>query len=148
IPTVHNDRIYIGSCADYCMHCFSLDGKELWRFKTEGLTYERSLLLGNHLIFPSWDCNVYCIDINTRQAVWKFRCAGSPAYVPPPFEAFELDVPITQSEVEEKKKTYDLNLSDEGEERTDFYKSRITYQVSTRYQEKGKYQVDSMEEEF
>lgn len=67
---------------------------------------------------------------------------------PPPYEAFELEISVPQEETEEKKKTYDLDLSDEGEERTDFYKSRITYQVSTRYQEKGKYQIDSDEEEF
>ena len=31
---------------------------------------------------------------------------------------------------------------------TSAYKSRVTYQVSTQYQAKGKYQIDSDEEAF
>ncbi len=148
IPTVIDGLIYVGSVGDYFMRCFSLDGKELWKFRTEWFVYERSVMIGNHLVFASWDCNTYCIDVDTRQVVWKFRCAGSPAYVPPPFDAFDLQVPIAQSETEEKKKTYDLDFGDESEENTSTYKSRITYQISTQYASKGKYQIDSNEEEF
>jgi hypothetical protein len=36
----------------------------------------------------------------------------------------------------------------EGEQNVSAYKSRITYQISTQYAAKGKYQVDSEEEEF
>ncbi len=148
IPCVHNGLIYIGSVGDWCMHCFTPDGKELWRFKAEMFVYEWSVMLGNHLLFPSWDCNVYCIDIRTRQVVWKFRCAGSPAYVPPPYEAFEFQTTVSEKEFrEERRKDYSFEFREE-EDNTSEYKSDITYQMGTTYREKGKYQVDSREEEF
>jgi outer membrane protein assembly factor BamB len=147
IPCFHNGLLYLPSAGDWCMHCFNLNGRELWRFKTEGLLYERSVMVGDNLIFPSWDCNVYCIDVNTRRVVWKFRAPGSPAYVPPPYEAFELRMKIPKGESGgDDRKQYDVNISEEGEEAGSFYKSRITYQVSTQYRQKGKYQVDSGEE--
>jgi hypothetical protein len=49
---------------------------------------------------------------------------------------------------EEKKKAYEFGFGDEEGGNTGAYKSRITYQVSTQYASKGKYQVDSQEEEF
>jgi hypothetical protein len=69
--------------------------------------------------------------------------------VPPPYEAFELRMKIPKGESGgDDRKQYDVNISEEGEEAGSFYKSRITYQVSTQYRQKGKYQVDSSEEGF
>jgi eukaryotic-like serine/threonine-protein kinase len=147
IPCVHKGLLYLPSAGDYCMHCFSLDGKELWRYKTEGIVYNRSVMVGAHLIFGSWDCNLYCIDVNTRQVVWKFRAPGSPAYVPPPFEGFELEIKLKESDLDERPRSEGGNerFSEEG---LDTYKSKVTYRMSTQYASKGKYQVDSDEEAF
>ncbi len=148
IPCFHNGLLYLPSAGDWCMHCFDLEGNELWRFKTDWLVYERSVMIGNNLIFPSWDCNLYCIDVRTRNVVWKFRAPGAPAYVPPPHEVFEVEVSVSEKDVEESgRKTYDLGTP-EDDSGLDTYKSRITYQVSTQYAAKGKYQIDSDEEEF
>jgi len=148
IPAIHDGLIYIGSVGDYCMRCFSNDGKELWRFKSESFIYERSIMIGNRLIFASWDCNVYCIDTDTRQVIWKFRCSGSPSSIPPPYEAFELQTTISQKEMDDTvRKDYGLKVTEE-EKNTSAYKSEITYQMGTTYREKGKYQIDSDEEEF
>ena len=148
IPCFHNGLLYLPSAGDWCMHCFNLDGRELWRFKTDGIVYERSVMIGDNLIFPSWDCNLYCIDVRTRNVVWKFRAPGAPAYVPPPYESFEVEMSVSEKEVEESgRKSYDLGAGSE-EAGLDTYKSRITYQVSTQYASKGKYQVDSDEEAF
>jgi hypothetical protein len=48
---------------------------------------------------------------------------------------------------EEKRKEYSFDAIGE-EQGISTYKSRITYQVSTRYAAKGKYQKDSDEEAF
>jgi len=48
---------------------------------------------------------------------------------------------------EDVRKIYEHHsIEDEGN--VNFYKSRITYNVSTEYAAKGKYQVDSDEEAF
>ncbi len=147
IPNIADDRIYLGSC-DFSIHCINLDGRGLWNFKTNGYVWWSSVLIGNKLFFGSWDCFVYCVDINERQALWKFKTSAGPAPVPPANEAFELVLKIPKrTREEEKKKTYDLAMEEE-EVSTSAYKSRITYQVSNQYVEKGKYQIDSDEEEF
>ncbi|MCK4715109.1 MAG: PQQ-binding-like beta-propeller repeat protein, partial [Candidatus Aenigmarchaeota archaeon] len=147
IPVVHEERIYVGSYADYNMYCLDMNGNVLWKFKTSYGLYERCVILGRKLIIGSWDCNVYCLDKDTQKLIWKFRADGSPVVLPPPHEAFELETPIPQTEFgETNKKSYDLKL-DEDEGDINFYKSRITYQVSTQYTAKGKYQIDSREEE-
>ena len=52
-------------------------------------------------------------------------------------------------EVEEEKreKRYEFGLTEE-DDNTSQYQSRITYQMTTQYASKGKYKVDSSEEEF
>ena len=148
VPNIVGDRIYLGSC-DYSIHCIDLQGRKLWNFKTEGYVWWRSALIGKRLLFGSWDCHVYCIDIDERQPIWKFKTSGGPSPIPPANEAFELVLKIPKrTREEEKKKTYDLDMVGEEEQSTSAYKSRITYQVSTQYSEKGKYQIDSDEEAF
>lgn len=147
-PAVYEGRIYVASFADHNIHCVSLDGKGLWKFETRDGVYPRPLMLGGSLIFSSYDCNVYCIDAGSRGVLWKFRADGSPSQVPPPHEAFELAISVPKEEFEEaKRKNYDFDLP-EDERDTSEYKSTITYQSGTTYREKGKYQIDSREEEF
>jgi outer membrane protein assembly factor BamB len=148
IPCIHDGRIYVGSC-DFCMHCLDLDGRELWRYKTDGYVWYKTVKIGRRLYFPSWDCFLYCFDTETRQVLWKFRTSGSPSPLPPPYEAFELELSIPEAMAEEeRKKAYDLDMSGAEDDAGRFYKSTITYQVRTQYQEKGKYQIDSDEEAF
>jgi len=148
IPCVHEDNIYIGS-SDYCMYCLDFAGRELWHFKTNGYVYWKSLLIGSRLYFGSWDCFLYCIDTGTRQVIWRFKTSGSPSPIPPAYEAFELQLKIPKISREEgRKKSYEINITGESEGIGSFYKSRITYQVSTQYREKGKYQIDTDEEAF
>ena len=79
--------------------------------------------------------------------MWKFRVSGAPSFIPPAFESFEiaLNIPETQLE-EDKRRSYEFDLSEQEEDSEGTYKSKISYRFSTRYQEKGKYQVDSDEE--
>lgn len=148
-PIVHEDRVYFGT-EDQNLYCLGLDGKTLWKFPTQGMIWWLPAVWDDKIYFTSWDCNVYCVNINNHELVWKFRSQGEPSYAPPPFDSFELKVSKTTDDSDSKdgleRKTYDIILEDE--ETPDFYKSRITYQVSTQYSAKGKYQIDSKEEEF
>ncbi|MCK4821535.1 PQQ-like beta-propeller repeat protein, partial [bacterium] len=143
----HGDRIYMGS-SDHFLHCLSLGGKLLWKYKAQGNVWFENLIIGKSIIFGSWDCNVYCLDTDTMQLAWKFNTGGSPAPMPTAYEYFEVEMKIPEAHMEEKKKVYDLNLGVDSEENASTYKSRITYQISTQYQKKGKYQIDSQEEGF
>jgi outer membrane protein assembly factor BamB len=112
----------------------------------------RPAISKDRIYFTSWDCFLYCVDTESHDLVWKFRSQGSPSYVPPPFDSFELTVkkPVEDSGFKEEgsSKRYQMDAG-ETEEKEQFYKSRITYQISTQYQSRGgKYQVDSDEEEF
>jgi outer membrane protein assembly factor BamB len=142
----YNDKIYVGS-GDYNLYCLDIDGKELWRFHTQGRIYGSLVIWNDIIYFGNWDCHLYALDLNKQKPVWTFRTNGSPCYIPPPYESFEVQLKIPETQIGEgKKKTYELDLKEEEEEREGAYKSRITYQVSTQYVEKGKYQVDSDEE--
>jgi outer membrane protein assembly factor BamB len=148
IPAFRDGRIYVGF-EDYNLYCLDMDGKELWKFQTQGSIWLTVVFFGNNLIFPSWDCNMYAIDADSRKVAWKFRTEGSPSYLPPANDTFEVVISKPAEEAEKpeaERKTYDIEHLEE--EAFGAYKSRITYQVSTQYAEKGKYQKDSDEEEF
>ena len=146
IPEIYEGRIYVG-CEDQYLYCVDLDGNEMWRFKTQGAIWLKPIASNGRLFVPSWDCHIYVLDLETQELVWKFRTDGSPSVLPPPYESFEVVMKIPRSEVEKvtTKKNYDLDLG-EDEGGASAYKSRITYQISTQYASKGKYQVDSDEE--
>jgi outer membrane protein assembly factor BamB len=147
VPVIYEGRIFVGS-EDMNLYCLSMDGRKLWSFRTEGAVFVNSAARDGRLFFPSWDCNLYCLEIATRRLVWKFRAEGSPSYLPPPYESFEVVMKIPAKEIqEERDKRYDFSSGGDAE-REGAYKSRQTYRVSTQYREKGKYQVDSGEEAF
>jgi hypothetical protein len=122
----------------------------LWKFKTQGWIWFRPTYWEGKIYFTSWDCLLYCVDVETQELLWKFRSRGGPAPIPSAFESFELRVkkPVEETVFREDvgRKTYDMVF--EEEDAPDFYKSRITYQISTQYASKGKYQTDSKEEAF
>jgi hypothetical protein len=131
------------------MHCLDLKGKELWKFKTYGMVWMRVVFLDRIAYFTSWDCNLYAVNIDTQELVWKFRTEGSPCDISPPHESFELVMKVTEREVsEDSRKTYEFAEPVEEERSTSEYKSEITYQMGTAYRQKGKYQVDEKTEGF
>jgi outer membrane protein assembly factor BamB len=149
LPTIYDRKIYFG-CEDRNLYCLDLKGKVMWTFETQGVIWLKPVIYEGMVMIPSFDCHVYALKPDTGKLLWKFRTEGDPSPVPPPYDAFEVTmkrVIDTSKRVEEgRQKQYELDL--EEEENTSTYKSRITYQVSTQYSEKGKYQVDSDEEEF
>jgi len=149
IPEVVNDKIYFG-CEDQNLYCIDLKGRILWKFRTEGAVWLKPVSFDGKILFTCWDCHVYVVDAESGKLIWKFRTEGEPSPFPPPYDTFELVMKKTAEtgvRGNEEKKKYDLNITDE-QKGTSAYKSRVTYQVSTHYREKGKYQKDSDEEEF
>jgi outer membrane protein assembly factor BamB len=147
VPVIHDDKIILGN-EDFNLYCLSLEGKQLWSFRTEGFVYIQPAVHAGRVFFTSWDCNLYCLDIETQQLVWKFKADGGPSFIPPPYEGFEMEMKISKEVVnEDEKKRYDIGMAEE-DDREGAYKSRVTYQMSTQYQAKGKYQTDSDEEAF
>ena len=148
LPAFHEGKIYVGS-EDKNMHCFSLEGKRLWSYRTNDIVFVSPVFHDGKIIFASWDCNVYSVDLETRLLAWKFKADGSPSYLAPIEDGFEFIISSDNFVEEgEKKKRYDFNITDETDHNVSAYKSRVTYQMSTQYSSKGKYQVDSQEEEF
>jgi len=142
IPVIcHEDRVYFGS-EDQNMYCLDLSGREHWRFSTQGMMVGQQAISDGRIFFGSYDCNLYCVDLKTRSLVWKFNCGGQPSYIPPPNESFEIRLKMHVEPEPLRKKVYDAAISEDEGKQESFYKSRITYNVSTRYREKGKYQTD------
>ncbi|MBN2330254.1 MAG: PQQ-binding-like beta-propeller repeat protein [Candidatus Aenigmarchaeota archaeon] len=149
LPVIHQDKIYVGS-ADHNMYCLNIeDGRVFWKFQAQGGVWWCPVIWKDVVYFSSWDCHVYAADKDTGEEVWRFNTGSGPSSIPPLSEGFEVELKIPKREIrlEEERKHYELGLS-EGDENASAYKSRITYQVSTQYVEKGKYQVDSDEEGF
>jgi len=149
IPAFRNERIYAGF-EDYSLYCLGMDGKLIWKFTAQGPIWLTAVFWEGMVIFPSWDCNVYALNADNASVIWKFRTEGSPSFLPPANDTFEIVIKKPAEEAGNKdggRKTYDFSLAKDDADGK-FYKSRITYQVSTQYREKGKYQKDSDEEEF
>ena len=148
IPDVFQDKIYIG-CEDKNLYCLDMQGRVKWKFRTEGAIWLKPVHFDNKILFTCWDCHVYVLDADTGELVWKFRTAGEPSPFPPPYDTFEVVMKRAAETVVETEgpKKYDINMAEDVES-TSAYKSRITYQISTQYSEKGKYQIDSQEESF
>ena len=147
LPAFRDNRIYVGF-EDYNLYCLDMGGKVMWKFSAQGSIWLTAVFFGDMVIFPSWDCNVYCVNARDASVVWKFRTDGSPSFLPPANEAFEVVIhKASEGDREERggRKSYDFVLDTEGDSGR-FYKSRVTYQLSSRYQHKGKYSVDSDEE--
>jgi outer membrane protein assembly factor BamB len=144
-PVIYGGRIYVGN-EDHNMYCLGMDGREIWKFRTEGSIWIKSAVWKGRIHFSSWDCNLYSVSAETGKLVWKFRVAGAPSYIPPAFDSFEIVMNIPETQMEEKRRSYELDFSEQESEDEGTYKSKISYRFSTRYQEKGKYQIDSDEE--
>jgi outer membrane protein assembly factor BamB len=94
-PTVHNGVVYMAYMQRY--PCAKDDrtakgfvvalrvrgGKVLWRFRA-GAVESSPILVGNFLIFGSWDHKLYSLHVKTRKLRWVFEADdelnSSPAY--------------------------------------------------------------------
>jgi len=131
-----DNKIYVGSC-DNNLYVLDLCGKELWRFQASGYVVKRPAVWGKRIYLCSWDCHVYCIDIEKRKELWRFTTSTTEkAYIPPPYEAWELQVKEVKSEADFEEERYKINTNVNF---SDIYEAKSEYQVKVEYQQKMKY---------
>jgi len=76
-PLIINGILYFGSTDGnmYALDCET--GKELWRFKTNGIIFESGPQFYKGLIFfGSFDGCIYAVDAKNGKLVWKFKTGG------------------------------------------------------------------------
>jgi outer membrane protein assembly factor BamB len=74
-PTVWKEKIYVGSF-DGNVYCLSLEGKELWRFKTGAeiwALHQSGTIFDGVLFFSSMDGYLYAVDAVTGREKWKAK---------------------------------------------------------------------------
>jgi hypothetical protein len=141
IPLIYKNRLYFGA-GDSNFYCLSLEGKELWRFRTSANIYTSAVVLNNMIFFSSMDCHIYALDADTGKEVWRFATSTltiSP--LPPPFDSFKLEVSksgiaeeLETKEKYKKKKEETISLSD--------YHVTSEYSTTSEYKQKSDYDVN------
>jgi hypothetical protein len=137
---VYNGKIYFGA-GDGNVYCLNLEGREIWRFRTNGGVYTSVVLIDGVLCFGSWDCHLYLVDPDTGEEVWRFQTStNKQSFIPEPFECFEMEVKketgVEDSITEEKyreRKEESVSLSD--------YHVTSEYSTTSEYKQKSDYDV-------
>ncbi|NIO22788.1 MAG: PQQ-binding-like beta-propeller repeat protein [Candidatus Aenigmarchaeota archaeon] len=134
---MYKEQVIFG-CEDGNIYAVSNEGKEVWRFKTGGKIYNEPLIHDDLLYFGSWDCNLYCINLETRKEVWRFVTSTKvPSSKPPLNEVFEVQVKkethIEDAVSEDKynSKKEEVSLSD--------YHVTSEYSTTSEYKQKSDY---------
>jgi outer membrane protein assembly factor BamB len=70
-----NDMLFFGAC-DKNFYCLGLEGKEIWRFRTNGVILGKAVIHDGKVFFESSDYNVYALDAMTGKLVWRFSTSG------------------------------------------------------------------------
>ncbi len=78
---VHDDYVYV-SCMDGSILCFNLDGKQVWKAKTDGYCHSSPAVDAETLLVGSADTFVYSFNAKSGKQLWKFATNG-PVYSSP-----------------------------------------------------------------
>ncbi len=70
-PIIYENRIFVGS-TDKHLYCLSLDGKLIWKFRTDGVVRSRPAAINGVVYFGSMDHHIYAVDMSGK-LVWKFK---------------------------------------------------------------------------
>ena len=74
-PTVTATAVYLGD-EDGVFHAIDRGtGKGLWKFQTSGEIYSSAAVFEEHILFGSYDNNLYCLNTDGTEA-WKFATQG------------------------------------------------------------------------
>ncbi len=81
---------------------------------------------------------MYCVDADTGKEVWRFSTSTlSQAYMPPPFESWEVEVKKSVEERGEDEEKYEVNVFKgeiEGE-----YSIKSEYVFKSEYKQESEY---------
>jgi len=72
-PVIENNKIYTASSTTFiCIDVVS--GKVIWENKLpQSYSQGTPLIHGNKIIFGAWDTNLYCLNKNTGELIWKWN---------------------------------------------------------------------------
>ncbi len=76
-PLLAGGVIYTGSASGELYALDAANGRERWRFASEGVIRSRPALIGNTLVVGSWDGRLYGLDVTTGEQQWQFA-TGAP----------------------------------------------------------------------
>ncbi len=71
-PAFRKDRLYIGDI-DGIFHCFDLQGKELWKFTTDGEIDSSANFYKDLVLFGSQDSKLYALNADTGEVAWELE---------------------------------------------------------------------------
>lgn len=111
-------------------------GKGKWRHETNGMVMQ-IVTFGRRVFAGSWDCNLYCFDLEGR-LLWKFCSSlGSPSQIAPPETSYvtTAQLIIPEEEVQKEKDRYQLQALGGAESE---YKVKSDYIVTHKYTKKRK----------
>lgn len=132
------DGRYYVPCFDNNLYVLdAMTGKLLWKFQTQGMV-TKVAVYGNRVLFGSWDCHLYCTDLQGR-LLWKFQTSmGSPSKIAPPETSFVKTAQLTipQETTEEKKDKYQMQTL--GADSESSYKIKSDYIVKHQYTKRKK----------
>lgn len=78
-PSILDDKIYFG-CGQYFYSVNIHSGKELWKYKTDGVIHSSPAIQDHKVVFGSYDSRVYCLDANTGNEIWTYETGRDTAY--------------------------------------------------------------------
>jgi eukaryotic-like serine/threonine-protein kinase len=77
IPAVDNSHVVIGNDDKY-LYCYNAgDGRQLWKFRTNGRITGSAVLTPSSVLCGSMDGNVYLLNLADGRKLWSFN-AGAP----------------------------------------------------------------------
>jgi outer membrane protein assembly factor BamB len=75
-PVIYNDVIYFGSGNGYIRAVKTLNGEQLWSFKTGDIVHNTPVIYKDKLYIGSFDGNLYALNLQSGAVVWKFKSIG------------------------------------------------------------------------
>ena len=75
--TVAGDKVIYANTSGVVKALSVVDGKELWRYTTDGKIFSTPAVESGRVVVGSSDNNIYCLDLNSGKLLWKFACKKS-----------------------------------------------------------------------
>ena len=75
-PTLYEDKLIIGGDDGYLYMLNQGDGKQVWKFKSQGIIRSTAAVFDNTVVFGDMDGTLYALDITNGKQKWNFKTLG------------------------------------------------------------------------
>jgi outer membrane protein assembly factor BamB len=77
-PVIENNVVYIGWSTNFVFSAIDLTtGKELWKYKANGVNYGTPVIEGGFVYTASADHNLSCLEKTSGKPVWSYKASNS-----------------------------------------------------------------------